>query len=99
MIMFLFAVMVAALGVGAYAHYNPGVQDITIRSYHFSAVPDWEPLAVAAGVPLFLFLLHAIYASARVRMMRRASQRHALAPSSLTPSPRQGPKRSWNAGE
>jgi hypothetical protein len=94
MVLFLFALAVAVLGVAAYAHYNPGVLDITVRNYHFSGVPAWWPVALAAGVPLFLFLLHALYASVRIRMLRRASQQRPSEPSrSLSPQP--GPKRSW----
>jgi hypothetical protein len=71
--MFLIALIVAALGVGAYAHYNPDAHDVTLRTYHFAGVPDWMPIAAAAGAILFLFLLHAIYASFRIRRLRRAS--------------------------
>jgi len=75
MLLFLIALVVAALGIGAYAHYNTGAHDITLRTYHFSAVPDWWPAAVAAGGVLFLFLIQAIYASVRIRMLRRAGRR------------------------
>lgn len=67
MLLFLFALVIAALGVGAYAHYNSGVQDITFPNFHFSAVPDWVLLAIAAGVPLFLFLLQVVFAPRRAR--------------------------------
>lgn len=72
MVAFLIALIVAALGVGAYAHYNPGVQDVILRTYHFTAVPDWMPVATSAAVVLLLFLLHAIYASLRIRALRRS---------------------------
>jgi len=75
MVFFLIALILAVLGVGAYARYNTGVHDIALRNYHFTAIPDWMPIAVVAGVILFLFLLHAIYASARIRMLKRASGR------------------------
>ncbi len=70
MLLFLFALVVAVLGVGVYAHYNPGSQDITLRTYHFLGVPDWVPVAVAAGAMLFLFFIHAVYAGVRVRRAR-----------------------------
>ncbi len=75
MLSFLFALVVAVLGVGAYAHYNTGAHDITLRTYHLTGVPDWEPIAVAAGAMLLVFLVHAIYASVRIRLLRRASRR------------------------
>jgi hypothetical protein len=75
MLLFLLALIVAALGIGAYAHYNTGAHDITLRTYHFTGVPDWTPAAIAAGAVLFLFLVHAIISSVRIRMLRRASQR------------------------
>lgn len=71
MFLFLIAVVVAVLGVGAYAHYNPGAHDVNLRNMQFTAVPDWMPLAAAAGVILFFFLLQALYSSARIRMLRR----------------------------
>jgi hypothetical protein len=75
MVLFLIALIAAALGVGAYAYYNPGVHDVTLHTYRFTAVPDWMPVAVAAGVTLFLFLLHAVYTSVLIRTLRRANQR------------------------
>jgi len=70
MLLFLLALIVAALGIGAYAHYNTGAHDIILRSYTFAGVPDWTPAAVAAGVVLFLFLIQAISASIRIRVLR-----------------------------
>lgn len=67
MLLFLLALVVMALGVAAYAHYNPGVHDVNFPNYHFSAVPDWVLLAIAAGVPLFLFLLNALFGPRRAR--------------------------------
>jgi len=75
MAFFLIALILAALGVGAYAYYNTGVHDIALRNYHFTGIPDWMPVAVVAGAILFLFLLHAIYASVRIRMLKRTSGR------------------------
>lgn len=75
MLLFLLALVIAAAGVGVYAHYNTGAHDITLRTYQLTGIPDWEPIAVAAGVVLFLFLIHAIYASVRIRSLRRANRR------------------------
>jgi hypothetical protein len=75
MLLFLLTLAVAAAGVGAYAHYNPGVHDITMQNYHFAAVPDWVPVALAAGVPLALFLLDAFFAGSHMRQLRRAGRR------------------------
>ncbi|HSR23808.1 MAG TPA: hypothetical protein VLW53_09680, partial [Candidatus Eisenbacteria bacterium] len=86
---------------GAYAHYNPGVHDITLRTYQFAGVPDWEPVALAAAVPLFLFLLYAIYAGVRIRHLRRAvrlAERRG-ADGSRSASTQPAPKRSWTTGE
>jgi hypothetical protein len=77
MVLFLFALLVSALGLGVYAHYNPGVQDISVRTYHYAGVPTWMLLAGAAGVPLFLFLVHAVIAAVRIRLLRRANERLA----------------------
>ena len=97
MLLFLFALAVAGLGVGVYAHYNPGAQDVTIRTYHLARIPTWELLAVAAGVPLFLFLLQAIISGVRIRSLRRAGTRRNGIPSTSAGT-QQGPKRSWNTG-
>ena len=61
MVLFLLAVVVAALGVGAYAHYNPGAHDVNLRNYQLTAVPDWMPIAAMAAAILFIFLLQAVY--------------------------------------
>ena len=87
MLLFLLALVVAALGIGAYAHYNTGAQDITLRTYHFSGVPDWTPAAIAAGAVLFLFLVHAIYAGARIRSLRRANRRTSTVGAGRTTQP------------
>jgi hypothetical protein len=77
MVLFLFALVLSALGVAIYGHYNPGALDVTVRGYHFAGVPTWMLLAGAAGVPLFLFLVQAIYASVRIRMLKRDRERLA----------------------
>ena len=74
MLLFSLALVIAVAGVGAYAHYNPGVHDITMRSYHFTAVPDWVPVALAAGVPLALFLLDAVFARSHIRLLERGTR-------------------------
>ena len=87
MLLFLLALIIAALGVGVYAHYNTGVQDITLRSYHFAGVPDWTAPAIAAGAVLFLFLVQAIYAGIRIRMLKRANRRPSPFATSTTRTP------------
>lgn len=104
MVLFLFALIVAVAGVGVYAHYNPGAQDITLpfvqdttmhlHHYLFVGVPDWVPVAIGAAVPLFLFLLHALFAGARYRRLRRASEGYAGLPSRSSTA-QAAPKRSW----
>lgn len=74
MVLFLIAVVLAALGVGADAYVDGGVHDIVLRNYRIAAVPDWMPVAAVASLILFLFLLHAIYTSIRIGMLRRASR-------------------------
>jgi hypothetical protein len=74
MLLFALALVVAVAGVGVFAHYNPGVHDITMRSYHFAAVPDWVPVALAAGVPLALFLLDAFFAGSHIRGLERETR-------------------------
>ena len=81
MLLFLLALVVAALGIGAYAHYNTGAHDITLRTYHFAAVPDWTPAAIAAGAVLFLFFVHAIISSVRIRMLRSAGHTSTISAS------------------
>ena len=87
MILFLIALVVAAAGVGVYAHYNTGAHDITLRTYHFAGVPDYVPIAIAAGVVLFFFLVQAIASAIRIRMARsRAASRFPSPTSSRTAS-------------
>ena len=73
--LFVFALAVALLGLGAYDLYNPGTSDVTIAGYHFAAVPDWAPIAAAAGLPLSLFLLYALWTSVRIHVLKRAARR------------------------
>jgi hypothetical protein len=74
MVLFWFALVFAILGVGAFAVYNPGVHDITMRSYHFVAVPDWVPIAVGAAVPLSLLLVDSIFARMHIRQLQGAAR-------------------------
>jgi hypothetical protein len=101
MLLFSLTLVVVALGVGVYAHYNPGTMDLTLRTYHLVGIPSWEVVAVAAGIPLVAFLLHAAYASLRIRRLRRrASGQYATGrtfndlPGSVEAQP--APKRSWD---
>jgi len=75
MVFFLIALVLTVVGVGAYAYTNGGVHDIVLPNYHFTGVPDWMPVGAIAAAILFLFLLHAIYASVRIRMLRRSNGR------------------------
>jgi hypothetical protein len=71
MLLFSLTLIAVALGVAAYAHYNPGTTDITLYTYRVLGIADWELVAIAAGVPLVPFLLHAIAGSVRMRRLRR----------------------------
>lgn len=75
MAFFLVALVLAALGVGAYGYSNTGVHDIVILNYHFIGIPDWLPVAIATGGVLLVFLLQAVYSSVRISMLRRANRR------------------------
>jgi hypothetical protein len=74
MLLFALALVIAVTGTGFYAYYNHGVHDITMRSHHFAAVPDWVPVALAAGVPLAVFLLDAAFAGSHIRMLKRVAR-------------------------
>jgi hypothetical protein len=87
MLVFLFALIVTAAGIGVFAHYNPGVMDVTLHTYRFNGVHDWMPIAIAAGVPLAVFFLYAIYASVRIRLLRSARARQASSTTTPLPAP------------
>lgn len=73
MVLFLIAVILAVLGVGAYSLVDGATHDVAFRNYfHFSAVSDWMLVAAVAAMILILFLIQAIYASIRIRMLRRS---------------------------
>jgi hypothetical protein len=101
MLLFSFTLVAVAFGVGVYAHYNPGTLDVTLDSYRLVGIPDWELVAVASGVPLVPFLLHAMYVSVRIGRLRRANDRYAMGrtfndlPSQV--EPQSAPKRSWTS--
>ena len=75
MILFLLLLIVACGIVAVYATGNTGTHDVTLWQWHWSAVPDWVPVVVAAAVVGGLFLLYMIYSGlvhgVRVGSMRR----------------------------
>ena len=75
MILFLILLLIAAAGVGVYAAGNPGTRDVTFWQWHWSAVPDWVPVMIAAAVVLALLLFYMLYTGllhgVRVGSMRR----------------------------
>jgi uncharacterized integral membrane protein len=75
MILFLILLLLAAVAVGVYATENTGTHDVTLWQWHWSAVPDWVPVVVAAAVIGGLFLLYMLYSGlvhgVRVGSMRR----------------------------
>ena len=62
MLLFLILLIVAGAVVGFYAAQNTGTHDITMFNWHWSAVPDWLPVVLAAAVIGGLFLLYVMYA-------------------------------------
>src|ERR1700736_8090 len=62
MLLFLILLIVAGVVVGFYAAQNTGPHDITMFNWHWSAVPDWLPVVLAAAVIGGLVLLYMIYA-------------------------------------
>src|SRR5437773_12565510 len=82
MILFLLLLIVAGVAVAMYAAQNTASHDVTLLQWHWSAVPDWVPVVVAAAVIGGLFLLYMIYSGivhgVRVVSMRcRVSSRDA----------------------
>jgi hypothetical protein len=75
MILFLIALLVAALAVGLFADYNPATHDIAVRGYQFTGIPGWQPIAVVTGAVLLLFLVHAGYGAVRIRTLKAANAR------------------------
>jgi hypothetical protein len=75
MLLFAVAVVVALAGVGLYYLYNPESVAVTLAGHHFAAVPVWVPVALAAAIPLSLFLLHALWTGVRIWLLKRAVRR------------------------
>jgi hypothetical protein len=75
MILFLVLLILAMLAVGLYATENTGTHDVTLWNYHWSGVPDWVPVVVAAGVVVVLFLVYLAYAGTRWGMRHGALRR------------------------
>lgn len=88
MALFLSAVILAVLGVGAYSFVDRGTHDVAFRNYfHYSAVSDWMLVAGLAAVILFLFLIQAVFASIRIRMLRRSDGESGGSPAQRTGLP------------
>jgi hypothetical protein len=77
MLLFLLLLILAAIGVGVYANQNTGSHPVTFLQWHWSAVPDWAPVVVAAAVIAGLFLLYMIY-SGLVHGVRLGSMRRRV---------------------
>jgi uncharacterized integral membrane protein len=75
MLLFLLLLIVAGAAVAVYASQNTATHDVTLWQWHWSAVPDWVPVVVAAAVIGGLFLLYMLYSGlvhgVRVGSMRR----------------------------
>lgn len=74
MIVFFLLLLVALGLVGVYAYNNTGTHDVTFLQWHWSGVPDWMPVVVAAAVIGGLFLLYMIL-SGLVSGVRQGSLR------------------------
>ncbi|TMC09929.1 MAG: hypothetical protein E6J41_09600 [Chloroflexi bacterium] len=72
MVLFVFALVVAVVGVGLFDLYNPGVRTIVVAGQSYDSVPVWLPVALAAAAPLSLFLLYALWTSMRIWLLKRA---------------------------
>lgn len=75
MILLLVLLILAMLAIGLYAAQNTGTHDVTLWNYHWSAVPDWLPVVLAAGLMAVLFLVFVAYASTRSAFRRGALRR------------------------
>lgn len=100
MVLFLLALVVTAAVVGVYAYYNPGLEDVTLRTYHVTGADHWMLVAAGAVVPLFFFFLYWIVTKFRMRRLRREAGRSLFEqPSDMppieVPPPASAPRRSW----
>lgn len=77
MVLFLFALVITVVGVGVFDLYNPGVRSIAVADHHIATVRAVVPVALAAAVPLSLFLLYALWTSPRIWLLKRAAKRAA----------------------
>jgi uncharacterized integral membrane protein len=75
MILFLLLLIIALAVVAVYATGNAGSHDVTLGPWHWTSLPDWMPVVVAAAVIGGLFLLYMMYSGlvhgVRVGSMRR----------------------------
>jgi len=75
MLLFLLLLIVVGAVVALYASQNPATHDVTLWQWHWSAVPDWVPVVLAAAAIGGLFLLYMLYSGVvhgvRVGSMRR----------------------------
>jgi hypothetical protein len=79
MVLFVFALVVALVGLGAFDLYNPDRRDVAMAGHHFVALSVWVPVALGAAVPLSLFLLHALWTSVRIGLLKRGARMPAPA--------------------
>src|ERR1700737_2847608 len=75
MILFLLLLIIAGAVVALYASQNTATHDVTLWQWHWSAVPDWVPVVLAAATIGALFVLYMLYSGVvhgvRVGSMRR----------------------------
>lgn len=75
MILFLLLLVIAGAVVALYASQNAATHDVTLWQWHWSAVPDWVPVVLAAAAIGALFVLYMLYSGVvhgvRVGSMRR----------------------------
>ncbi len=82
MLLFLILLIVASVAVGFYATQNTGTHDVLLFNWHWSAVPDWLPVVLAAAVigGLFLYVMYAgLTSGVRHGSLRRRITTHVSA--------------------